>query len=289
VQGLPFGNSLNRLSFHAMRQMMWQSFKASDITARQQLGMRKGSFWGPWADFDRNAEPVLYGYSQYVLPRPSDWAANLHVTGYWFWEGPQTWTPPADLVEFLQAGPPPVYIGFGSMVNRNPQQVAQIALDALAISGQRGVVSAGWGGLDSSDLPPTVHAISQLPHSWLFPRMAAVVHHGGAGTTSAGLQAGVPSIIVPFMSEQAFWGRRVAQLGVGPRPIPRKQLSSASLAAAITEAVTNAAMQQRSADLGALIRTEDGIANAVAVVKKTLARNGQQPSHPRSPVGLSAE
>lgn len=172
------------------------------------------------------------------------------------------------LAAFLEAGPPPVYIGFGSMVSSRPQETAELALQALARAGQRGVLASGWGGLHREALPEEVFLLDAAPHSWLFPRMAAVVHHGGAGTTAAGLRAGVPSILTPFFGDQPFWGRQVHKLGVGPQPIPQRQLSAANLAAAIQQAVTDTEMQQRAADLGRRIRAEDGVARAVEVLQR---------------------
>ena len=264
---LPIGGVANRLSFIAVQQMLWQSTRIADVITRKELGMPRGSWFGPYAALKRKRVPLVYGYSNAVLPRPDDWDALTHVTGYWFLEPDAGWTPPADLMAFLEAGAPPVYIGFGSMGNRNPEETTQIALKALALSGQRGVLASGWGGLSQSKLPETVHMLSSVPHSWLFPRMAAVVHHGGAGTTAAGLQAGIPSIIVPFFGDQPFWGARVAALGVGPTPIPKKRLSAERLAEAITQAVRDAEMRQRAATLGERIRAEDGVAKAVAIIE----------------------
>lgn len=277
VSSLPFGKALNRLSFHITRQMFWQTSKAGDAAIRQHLGLPKGSFWGPFGLLERQHLPTLYGYSAHVLPRPGDWTDNHHVTGYWFLNEPDHWSPPADLLDFLNAGEPPIYIGFGSMSSRNPREAGQIALEALARSGQRGVIASGWGGLELSNTPQNVHLISSMPHSWLFPRMSAVVHHGGAGTTAAGLRAGVPSIIVPFMADQSFWGHRTANLGVGTAPIARKKLTSERLAAAIHEAVTNTSMRRKATEMGESIRAEDGIANAVAIVDRFMQK--QQTKH----------
>lgn len=268
VPKLPLGGPLNQLSFHVTRQLFWQNFRGNDAVMRRALGLSRPPFWGPFRKLKQTRIPLLYGYSNHVLPRPSDWPAHYHVTGYWFLDEPDDWSPPADLLDFLDAGPPPVYIGFGSMGSRNPEEAGRIALAALAQSGQRGVLAAGWGGLHVGDLPQTVHAISGLPHSWLFPHMAAVVHHGGAGTTAAGLRAGVPSIVVPFMGDQPFWGKRIADLGVGPTPIPRKRLTVERLAGAIEQAVSNATMRQRAATLGQQIRAEDGVARAVDLIER---------------------
>jgi UDP:flavonoid glycosyltransferase YjiC (YdhE family) len=160
------------------------------------------------------------------------------------------------------------------MSSRNPEATANLIVDALARAGQRGIIHAGWGGLQRTELPGSVLMINGAPFSWLFPRVAAVVHHGGAGTTSAGLRAGVPSVVVPFFGDQPFWGQRVADLGVGPAPIPRKKLTAERLAEAIRTAVTDEAMRGRAAELGARIRAEDGVANAVAVVERVASKDG---------------
>jgi UDP:flavonoid glycosyltransferase YjiC (YdhE family) len=153
------------------------------------------------------------------------------------------------------------------MVNRKPEETTDLVLQALARAGQRGVLSSGWGGLKKEDLPETVFMIGSMPHSWLFPQMAAVVHHGGAGTTAAGLRAGIPAIVTPYFGDQPFWGQRVYELGVGPRPIPRQRLTADRLAESIRCAVTDMAMREKAARLGERIRAENGIARAVEVIE----------------------
>jgi sterol 3beta-glucosyltransferase len=270
VPKLRFGRALNQLSFLATRQVFWQSTKAGDLATRRLLGMEKGSFWGPYRSLAKRKEPVLYGYSQYVLSPPQDWPENHQVTGYWFQDTPADWNPPDDLLSFLENGDPPVYIGFGSMNSRSSEAAGEIVVEALQRSGQRGVMASGWGGLKFDHLPTNVHLISSIPHSWLFERMAAVVHHGGAGTTAEGLRAGVPSIIVPFFGDQPFWGQRVYDLGVGPAPIPRKKLTGDRLAEAISEAVTNQVIRRQANELGQQIRNENGIKNAVTIVERSI-------------------
>jgi len=190
----------------------------------------------------------------------------------WFLGPPGDWTPPNSLTAFLEAGPRPVYVGFGSMSSRRPEETTELILQALAEAKQRAVLLSGWSGLRTANLPDTVFMLDSIPFSWLFPRVAAVIHHGGAGTTAAGLRAGVPSLVVPFFGDQFFWGRRVAALGVGPEPIPRKELTAERLARAIERALTDQSMRQRSADLGASIQAEDGVARAVAVVQRMRQR-----------------
>ena len=260
------GGTVNRLSHHLFRQMMWQGFRQADRLARQQvLNLPPAPFWGSYNSAALRQYPTLYGFSSSVIPQPSDWQ-NTQVTGYWFLDAAADWTPPAALMKFLNSGKPPVYIGFGSMGSRKPAATAALVLAALDRSGQRGILLSGWGGLSQANLPDTVLMVESIPHSWLFPRMAAVVHHGGAGTTAAGLRAGVPSIVIPFFGDQLFWGQRVAKLGVGTAPIPRKQLTVELLAQAIDWAVTDPVMIRQAANLGAKIQAEDGIAHAVAVI-----------------------
>jgi sterol 3beta-glucosyltransferase len=259
------GGHFNRFSYKLMRQVMWQGFRKADRLARQQvLDLPAAPFFGP----DRPTKlPILYGFSRSVIAPPADWL-NTHLTGYWFLDAAPDWTPPIDLQQFLANGEPPVYIGFGSMGSRQPEATADLVLQALAQTGQRGILQSGWGGLQKADLPDRVFMVKSIPHAWLFPQIAAIVHHGGAGTTAAGLRSGVPSIIVPFFGDQPFWGQRVAELGVGPAPIPRKQLTVDRLAQAIQIAVTDRSMRQRAAELGAEIQAEDGVDNAVTIVNK---------------------
>jgi UDP:flavonoid glycosyltransferase YjiC (YdhE family) len=264
-----FGGALNRLSYHLAQQVMWQGFRSADGLARREvLGLAAAPFWGPYHADCLDGYPILYGFSPSVIPPAPDWDDDTHVTGYWFLEPAGDWTPPPALTEFLQAGPPPVFVGFGSMSDRKPEKTADLILQALTRTQQRAVLLSGWGGLRAADLPDSVFMLESIPFSWLFPHVAAVVHHGGAGTTSAGLRAGVPSIVIPFFGDQPFWGRRVAELGVGPEPIPRKKLTVERLAQAIRRAVTDETMRQRAAVLGAKIQAEDGVARAVEIVQR---------------------
>ena len=259
----------NSLSHRLAQQMMWQTFRAADNKARSQvLQLAPASFWGPFASLQQQKQTILYGYSQQVIPIPKDWDDFIHVTGYWFLEPSAGWEPPIELVNFLQSGPPPVYIGFGSMVNSKPEETADLVLQTLARTGQRGVLSSGWGGLKKDELPETVFMIGSMPHNWLFPKMAAVVHHGGVGTTAAGLWAGIPAIVTPYFGDQPFWGQRVYALGVGPKPIPRQRLTVDRLAESIRYAVSDTTMREKAARLGERIRAENGIASAVEIIQQ---------------------
>lgn len=261
------GGPLNYASHHITRQVIWQTSRSSDAVARRDvLQLPPAPFFGPFHSPHLLTNPVLYGISPSVIPPPADWHGHTHLTGYWFLDTDTDWQPPADLLNFLNDGPPPVCIGFGSMGSQNPEQTTALILAAFAQSGQRAVLLSGWGGLNTADLPKTVYTAAALPHSWLFPRCAAVVHHGGAGTTAAGLRAGVPSVITPFFADQPFWANRVYQLGAGPRPIPHGKLTAHTLATALQAATGDDAIRQRAADLGHAIRAEHGLATAVNLI-----------------------
>jgi len=147
----------------------------------------------------------------------------------------------------------------------------EIVLKALRLAGQRGVLATGWGGLTADNAPESIYVLEAVPHDWLFPKTAAVVHHGGAGTTGAALRAGKPTVTCPFVGDQPFWRRRVAALGVGPSPIPQRKLTAERLADAIGSAVAEHGMRQRAASLGEAIRAEDGVGRAIAVINSRLS------------------
>jgi len=205
----------------------------------------------------------LYAYSEAVVPRPADWDESSVVTGYWFLDAPANWQPDPELVKFLQEGSPPVYIGFGSMFIGGGKQKTEIALEALRLAGQRGILATGWGGLKADHTSKDVFVLDSIPHDWLFPKAAAVVHHGGAGTTGAAIRAGKPQIICPFVGDQFFWGQRMADLGVSPSPIPQTKLTAERLADAIKYAVSDTNIRQRALSLGETVRAENGIERAV--------------------------
>jgi sterol 3beta-glucosyltransferase len=171
------------------------------------------------------------------------------------------------LQRFLAAGSPPVFIGFGSMPVRDPAQTTALILDAVRASGQRAVLHAGWAGL-GGDLPENVFPIQYAPYGWLFPRMVAVVHHGGSGTTGYALSSGVPSLVVPFGFDQGMWGSRGAQLRAGPKPLPFPSLTSERLAERIRDVAGNPAYRQKAAVLGEKLRAEKGVLRAVEIIER---------------------
>lgn len=262
---------LNRLSHQLADQLFFGVVRPTLNGLRRDLAMAPLPLRPAAARAITAGQPALYAFSRLLVPKPADWPPSAQITGFWFLDAPVDYTPPAELAAFLAAGDPPVYIGYGSMNTRDPQRSAEIALRALALSGRRGLLTRGWGGLAASDLPPGTLMIGDVPHSWLFPQLSAVVHHGGSGTTAAGLRAGVPSIIAPFFADQPFWAQRVAALGVGPAAIPQAQLSAERLARAIT-ATDSPTVIRRAAAVGAIIAAEDGVARAVTTIERTFGR-----------------
>jgi UDP:flavonoid glycosyltransferase YjiC (YdhE family) len=215
----------------------------------------------------------LLPISPQVVARDPRWGPRHHLTGYWFLDEPSHWDPSADLQAFLDAGEPPVAITLGAMSlgeGEDAGESVKLILDAVQRAGVRAVVQ-GWEEVIAGlDLPPTVYHVEALPHSWLFEHVCCVVHHGGFGTTAAVLRAGVPAVVIPHIIDQVFWGERVHMLGVGPAAIPRAKLSAEGLAQALVQATQDVAMQRRAAELGAKIRAETGIKNAVELITDTI-------------------
>lgn len=265
-----FGDTYNWLTYVVHEQLRWQSVRKKINRWRQDLNLPPAPFTGLYSQLQQQQIPIVHCFSPCVIPKPKDWADWAYVTGYWFLEQPQ-WQPPADLVDFISSGTPPIYIGFGSMSERNPQTVTNLVLNALTQTKQRGILFSNWEGLQDVALPDNVFLItSSIPHDWLFPLCRAVVHHGGAGTTAAALQAGVPSIVIPFGVDQPFWGQKVADLGVGTLPIPQQKLTKDQFIAAIEEVIHNENMIENARTLGDRIRAEDGVGRAVKIIQSYL-------------------
>lgn len=237
---------------------------------RKDFGLAPLSLGAQQRRQDTTCWPIACGVSPQVVPQPSDWRPGVEVVGYWWPEPSQGWEPPAELVDFLAAGPPPVCIGLGSLAG-DADRLAEILPRALRRAGARGVVQAGWGGLDvGAGDDDDVLSIGDVPHSWLFPQMAAVVHAAGTGVTAAGLRAGVPAVPVPVALDQPFWGRRLVQIGVSPDSIPFRRLTADRLAVALEAILADPSYAERAAELGRRIRAEDGAARTVETVRRIL-------------------
>lgn len=176
--------------------------------------------------------------SSALISKPPDWGSYINISGFSFLNQASSYTPPEDLTAFLKAGPPPVYIGFGSIVVDHPEELTKLIFQAVRRAGVRALVSKGWGGLGGDEeVPEGVFLLGNVPHDWLFQYVSAVVHHGGAGTTAIGIAMGKPTVVVPFFGDQPFWGAMIYKAGAGPEPVPFKKMTEETLADSITIAL----------------------------------------------------
>ncbi|MEZ4834770.1 MAG: glycosyltransferase [Caldilineaceae bacterium] len=259
-------NILNRWAGYLTEQLIWSFTKETTNYLREDFLDLPPHSTRSYLRARRTA-PVILGASRYVVPSAEDWPSPTTVTGYWYLDEEADWQPPAELVDFLENGAPPVYIGFGSMSHRDPQATLDLILAAVAQTGQRAILSSGWANMHRDELPPQVCSVAEVPHTWLFQRVAAVVHHGGAGTTAAGLRAGKPTMIVPHLGDQPYWGRRVHELGVGVKAVPRHKITVSALVGGIDQLVHDAQMRAKAQALGEKIRQEKGVENAVNAIE----------------------
>ena len=237
----------------------WYS-RQSDLQAAGRLDVLAG--------YHAQGAPVprLHAYSRHLLPPIEDWPETERITGYWFSPPAADWSPPEGLARFLADGAPPVYVGFGSMPSEDADHLARIVIQALDRVDRRGILATGWGGLRVDARSDRVHVLDAAPHDWLFPRCAAIVHHGGAGTTHEALRWGRSSVVCPVFGDQPFWGRRVAVLGAGPAPVPQKRLTPTKLADALAVALMPE-VGARAAAVGEMIGAESGVDRAAREIE----------------------
>jgi sterol 3beta-glucosyltransferase len=274
---LPFLGTYNWWSFRLANQLFIHLIKPIVNECRREVLEINPLPDHFYRSLDVSHLSLVYGFSPTLLPPPADWGDWLKISGHWFLDTLDQWRPSMEMLRFLDAGKPPVYVGFGSMIDAQIKHVTPIVLGALKRLGQRGILLGGWGGLGSGDLPDTILRVDSVPHAWLFPRLAAVVHHGGAGTTATGLRYGKPTVTVPFFADQPFWGNRVHALGSGPKPIPFARLNKANLTRAIDIAVNDPACQQNAQELGRRIQAENGVGKAVDLIRLFLDRHLPSP------------
>lgn len=259
--------SANRLTHQISRLMTVWGAKIGFEQVRRRSGFQKRKLYSPFDDnSNRPPTPILCAWSPRVLPPSKDWPWNVQVTGYLFENFDSTYQPPIELQRFLDAGEPPICISFGSMINRDARKIDHILHEALRQTNNRGIILSGWSEVrnQSSD---NILYLDAIPHQWLLPRCKMVIHHGGAGTTSAGLRAGIANIVVPFTADQPFWGYRVHAIGGGPKPIPVKKLSVENLTQAIFDADAPL-LRMHSQEIGHQLRSEDGVRQAIGRIEK---------------------
>ena len=275
------GGTLNWAS-HILAEYLMELVIGGEVNAfRTAIGLPPHRF--PFTLFKalrENNIPLLCNLSPAIIPRPGDWAERIRMDGYWFLPAAKDWSPPPALTDFLADGDAPVYIGFGSTITGRAKETGQIITKALHQVNCRGVLAKGWGELKGLEFDPgRFIVIDEVPHDWLFERMAMIVHHGGAGTTASAFCAGVPQIVVPHMQDQPFWGNKTYQLGVGAKPVPRSRLSVDSFARALQSVIDDPSMRTRAEEIGEKVRAEQGVEKAVAVIERTF---NLQKLHPDS-------
>lgn len=255
---LPLPGLLNRLSYGLVNQAVWRTFRAPINDARRALGMPARR--SLWRDL-----PMLYGISPSLIPPPGDWPANHHVCGQWRTQDVD-WQPEPALQAFLDAGPAPVYVGFGSMTGFDRSVIPSL-LQALAP--RRTLLFPGWAGVPDGPLPANVFVVGPTPHEALFPRCAMVIHHGGSGTTHSACRAGVPSVVMPLAADQFFWAARLQALGVAPAPLSQKRLDHDTLVKAIAFAECSD-VRARASLLARAMTSEHGVQTAVSLIENVL-------------------
>ena len=258
--------SVNRFTHLVSQKVAWWISMLGYGEVRRRAGLPKRKLYFPFdKDSLRPLTPILCAWSPSVLPPSNEWNDNIHVTGYYFFDHVGNYQPSAELQNFLEEGDPPVCVSFGSMVNRDAERIDGIVRDALKRTGNRGIILSGWSDVKSVSSADVLY-LDAVPHDWLLPRCKMIVHHGGAGTTSAGLRAGIPNIVVPFTADQPFWGRRIHAVGAGPKPIIVKKLSVENLMQAIVEADVET-VRKRAQEIGQRIRSEEGVVRAVSLIE----------------------
>ncbi|KAF2862120.1 glycosyltransferase family 1 protein [Piedraia hortae CBS 480.64] len=261
----------NYISYGLVDMLTWQGLGDVVNTFRTRtLGLEPLSLmWAPGI-LQKLRIPHTYCWSPSLIPKPKDWGPQISVSGFFFLKTPSAYTPSPSLQRFLSSGPPPIYIGFGSIVISDPNAMTQLILAAVHLTGQRALISQGWGGLGAADpLPDNIFMLDSVPHDWLFQHVSCVIHHGGAGTTAAGIAAGKPTVIVPFFGDQMFWGSMVSKAGAGPPPIPHKSLTATNLADAIKTCLHPDSVA-KARELSRRISCEDGTRTAAETFHRML-------------------
>jgi sterol 3beta-glucosyltransferase len=248
-------------------KILWSLFKDLNRARRKELGLKPIRPDNLWLYLQKIAVPHLNLYSPHVIPEPKDIPDYCFVTGFCFLDSKSSYTPPPYLVDFLANGEPPIYIGFGSMTGKEPAQLTDMIVHAVRKAKKRAILLTGWGGMKEPTAGKDILIIKSVPHEWLFPRVKAVIHHGGVGTTAAGLRAGKPTGIVAFFGDQPFWGRRVQALKVGPKPMVKNDLNAEHLALLIQKVCSNSLYEKNAQKLGQAIRQENGIEKATQLIQ----------------------
>ena len=261
------GALYNRTTHLAAGQLLWQPFRKTINRIRSEVfSLKPHPFLGPLFDPGSDDRLQLYAWSKELLPEPPDWGGHRRVTGYWFLNGEESWKPPEELVRFLEDGPPPVCMGFGSSYIENAAQIADVFAETLDSMGQRGILLGGWGDLRGKNPHHNVMEIEEAPYDWLLPQTRGFIHHGSTGATHAALRAKIPAVAVPSYGDQLLWGHLLSKAGAAPSPIHRRRLSAERLARAVSRIIIDPGLRESAKDLGEKVARENGVKSAVDLV-----------------------
>lgn len=261
------GSLYNRMTHFAAGQLLWQPFRKTINRIRSEVfGIERHPFLGPLLNPYSDDRLQVYGWSGELLPAPPDWGRHRRVSGYWFLNSKEGWEPPEELANFLESGPAPVCMGFGSSYIENAAHIANVFAETLGSLGQRGILLGGWGGLKGRTPRHNILEIEEAPYDWLLPKTRGFVHHGSAGATHAALRAKIPSVTVPSYGDQLLWGHLLSRSGVAPTPIHRRKLSADRLARAVGRIIVDPRLRENAFDLGERVRQEDGVQRAVDLI-----------------------
>jgi sterol 3beta-glucosyltransferase len=269
------GKLWNKITHKIFEKLFWSLSKSAVVEFWNNSVKTKMDFsTSPILQQIESGMPVINGYSKLFFHHPHYWQSNIHTTGNWFIDNEPNFTPSTDLINFIENGEPPIYIGFGSMKDVGSfNSTLHTIKEALDITQKRAVVGLGWSKLSyNENIPDNVFLIESIPHTWLFPKMKIVIHHGGAGTTATGLRAGKPTVIIPHNADQPAWGQKVFELGVGSKPIKKTKLTADNLASAILFAQQPNIIANAD-KLGQELRKENGVANAVDIISEYITSN----------------
>lgn len=283
---LKLGRLYNKLSYPLVENFFWTAVGSIINEWRLQNGLRPVSGSQNYALRHKNNSPKIFTYSEHVSARPKDWHENIFISGYCFPETDANWKPSDILLDFLASGSSPVFVGYGSMSFDSAERTTSYIIKAIQDSGQRAIMGTGWGGIKSSDTSDNILILDEfIPYNWIFPKSSAIIHHGGAGTTSLAVKSGAPSIITPMLYDQFFWAHQIHKNGYGSKPIELSKLNTSKLIKNIKDTVNDKDMTSRCKALSVAVENENGLEKCNNIINKVVSswKTGSLTSYNYSP------
>ena len=264
---MPFQRWSNWASHFIADQLFWWPLRGVINRWRtQRLGLSKLGILSPLSKEPFRSIPKVIAVSRTLVPPAPDWPDNVHVSGYLQLDKAADWIPSVSLQAFLQAGSPPVYIGFGSLTEQCDAKMSQAIIGALSQSSERFILCGPFLHFKTVSLPSNVIWIEAAPHDWLFPKMVAIVHHGGAGTTHAALSMGKPALVIPFVLDQFHWGEAIYRKGLGPKPLLARKLTQKAFLLSLEDLLSTRMYQTQAIDYARKMKEEKGVQQILHLV-----------------------